>query len=60
MHQVEVREVRNRYGKLSVKPNIVIDYNNGMSGVDRSGQMLSNYALRKTIRWPKKSCSSSL
>ena len=55
MHQVEMEEVRNRNGKVSVKPNIVIDYNNGMSGVDRSDQMLSYYsALRKTIRWPKK------
>ena len=48
-------EVRNRKGKVMIKPNIVRDYNAGMSGVNRSDQMLSYYsALRKTIRWPKK------
>ena len=48
-------EVRNRKGKVMIKSNIVRDYNDGMSGVDRSNQMLSYYsALRKTIRWPKK------
>ena len=48
-------EVRNRKRKVMIKPNIVRDYNAGMSGVDRSDQMLSYYsALRKTIRWPKK------
>ena len=47
-------EVRNRKGKVMIKPNIVRDYNAGMSGVDRSDQMLSYYsALRKTIRCPK-------
>ena len=55
MHRVEMVEVRNRNGKVMMKPNIVRDYNAGMSGVDRSDQMLSYYsALRKTIRWPKK------
>lgn len=38
-----------------MKPNIIRDYNQGMSGIDRSDQMLSYYtALRNTIRWPKK------
>lgn len=55
MHRVDMVEVRHRNGKKSLKPNIISDYNNGMSGVDRSDQMLSYYsALRKTIRWPKK------
>lgn len=55
MHTVEMVEVPNRNGKLTIKPNIVRDYNKGMSGIDRSDQMLSYYsALRKTIRWPKK------
>ncbi|KAJ8961067.1 hypothetical protein NQ314_005997 [Rhamnusium bicolor] len=55
MHKVQVVEVRNRNGTIAMKPNIVRDYNNGMSGVDKSDQMLSYYsALRKTIRWPKK------
>ena len=55
MHRVELVEVRNRNGKVTMKPNIVRDYNAGMSEVDRSDQMLSYYsALRKTICWPKK------
>ena len=55
MHQVEMKDETNRNGKVTVKPNIVIDYNKGMSDVDRSDQMLSYYsALRKTIRWLKK------
>lgn len=55
MHAVEMVEVSNRNGKISMKPNIIRDYNNGMSGIDRSDQMLSYYSsLRKTIRWPKK------
>lgn len=55
MHVVEMVEVANRNGKISMKPNIIRDYNNGMSGIDRSDQMLSYYSsLRKTIRWPKK------
>lgn len=55
MHKVQMGEVRNRNGKVSIKPNIIKDYNAGMSGIDQSDQMLSYYnALRKTIRWPKK------
>ncbi|XP_018578612.1 piggyBac transposable element-derived protein 4-like, partial [Anoplophora glabripennis] len=41
MHKVQSVEVQNRNGKISIKPNIIKDYNNGMSGVDRSDQMLS-------------------
>ena len=48
-------EVKNRKGKVMIKPNIVRDYNAGMTGVDRSDEMLSYYsALCKTIRSPKK------
>lgn len=55
MHAVEMVEVCNRNGKISMKPNIIRDYNNGMSGIDRSDQMLSYYSsLRKSIRWSKK------
>lgn len=54
-HVVEMVEVSNRNGKLSMKPNIIRDYNLNMSGIDRADQMLSYYtSLRKTIRWPKK------
>ena len=37
-------EVRNRKRKVMIKPNIVRDYNAGISGVDRSDQMLSYYS----------------
>ena len=35
--------VTNRRGKEKIKPNIVADYNLGMSGIDRSDQTLSYY-----------------
>lgn len=55
MHKVEMVPVTNRHAQEKMKPNILRDYNNGMSGVDKSDQMLSYYsALRKTIRWYKK------
>ena len=54
-HQAEMVSVSNRRGKEKMKPNIVKDYNEAMSGIDRSDQMLSyNSALRKTLRWYKK------
>ena len=49
-HVPEMCDVTNRNGKTKKKPNLVRDYNNGMSGIDRSDQMLSYHsALRKTI-----------
>lgn len=54
-HNVEMVNVRNQNGKISSKPNIVVDYNLGMSGIDRGDQMVSYYScLRKTLRWHKK------
>lgn len=45
----------NSNGKTCIKPNIIRDYNNGISGIDRSVQMISYYtSLRKTIRLLKK------
>ena len=45
----------NCLGKEKEKPNIVRDYNDSMSGIDRSDQMLSyHWGLRKTLRWYKK------
>ena len=35
-HVPEMLEVTNRSGKKKIKPNFVRDYNNGMSGIDRS------------------------
>lgn len=55
MHRVEMVDAMNRNRRVSKKPNIVNSYNKGMSGIDRSDQMLSYYSsLRKTIRWYKK------
>ena len=55
VHTPELTETTNRHGKELVKPNVVIDYNENMSGIDRSDQMLSYHSsLRKTVRWYKK------
>ena len=50
-HNSEMVKVSNRRGKEKMKPNIVQDYSNSMSGIDWSDQRLS---LRKTLRWYKK------
>ena len=51
----EFVESTNRHGKSKQKPNAVHVYNQNMSGIDRSDQMLSYHSgLRKTIRWYKK------
>lgn len=55
MHKPILVPVSNKNGRVSMKPNVVRDYNNGMSGIDLSDQMLSYYsALRKTLFWYKK------
>ena len=52
MHTFEMVEATNKRGEKKDKPNIVKDYNNGMSGIDKADQMISYYdSLRKTIRW---------
>ena len=44
-------QVTNRRGDQKMKLNIVCDYNDGMSGIDRTDQMISYHsALRKTER----------
>ena len=54
-HNPEMVKVSNRRGKEKMKPNIVRDYNNSMSIIDRRDQMLSYHSgLRKTLRWYKK------
>ena len=54
-HSPTLIKVTNRLGKEKEKPNIVRDYNDSMSGIDRSDQMLSYHSgLRKTLRWYKK------
>lgn len=51
-HKFEMILAKNRKGNESRKPNIVVDYNDNMSGIDRGDQMVSYYSTpRKTIRW---------
>ncbi|CAK1591112.1 unnamed protein product [Parnassius mnemosyne] len=55
MHNPEMITIRNRRNQLKLKPNIVVDYNNGMGGVDHSDQMISYYeSMKKTKYWYKK------
>ncbi|XP_057310036.1 piggyBac transposable element-derived protein 4-like [Hydractinia symbiolongicarpus] len=55
MHALEMLEVSNRRGEKKLKPNIIRDYNQNMSGIDQADQMVSYYdCLRKTTRWYKK------
>ena len=54
-HKLKLVPVKNKRGEVIMKPNIVSNYNNGMSGIDRSDKMLSYYqGLRKSVRWYKK------
>ena len=54
-HKLELVPVKNKRGEVRMKPNIVRDYNNGMSGIDRSDQMLPYYqGLWKSVWWYKK------
>jgi len=47
-----MHEYRARSGKISVKPESVLKYNEFMGGVDRSDQLMSYYPCeRKTLRW---------
>ena len=55
LHSLQMIQVTNRRGEKKMKPNIIKDYNQYMSGVDRAEQMVSYYdCLRKTIRWYKR------
>ena len=54
MHTHEMVGVLNKRGEKKMKPNIIRDYNEGMSGIDLADQMVSYYeSLRKTTRWYK-------
>ena len=55
MHELKMVEVANKRGEKKTKPNMVRNYNNGMSGVNQSDQMVSyHHCLSKTKRWYKK------
>ncbi|XP_037774856.1 piggyBac transposable element-derived protein 4-like [Penaeus monodon] len=45
----------NRRGVERSKPEVVVDYNNGMKGVDFSDQLAQSYpSTKKTVKWYKK------
>lgn len=51
-YNANFKEVKNRFGKSKLKPEVIADYNDNMSGIDRSDQIISYYSTsRKTIRW---------
>lgn len=51
-HEFKMVNWKNSRGIESMKPNIIIDYNQFMAGVDRADQMMSYYSTpRKTVRW---------
>ena len=51
MHTPKMVEVSNRRGEKKRKPNIIRDYNEGISDIDWADQMLSYYdCLRKTTQ----------
>ncbi|CAK9820264.1 PiggyBac transposable element-derived protein 4 [Anthophora plagiata] len=55
MHKCEMFQVKNKNGKISIKPDIIRDYTLGMAGIDHSDQRMSYYSfLRKTVRGYKK------
>ncbi|XP_046674860.1 piggyBac transposable element-derived protein 4-like [Homalodisca vitripennis] len=48
----EMEETRTKRGEVIQKPSMVVRYNKGMSGIDRSDQMISYYSTpRKSLRW---------
>ena len=54
-YKAELEHVTNRRDKEKMKASTVTDYNLGMSGIDRSDQILPYYqGLRRTVRWYKK------
>lgn len=54
-YSVEIVDVTNRRGESKSKPNVIRDYNDEMSGIDKADQMISYYdCLKKTTCWYKK------
>ena len=54
-HVSNLTNVTNRRDQEKQKPNLVKDYNDFMSGIERSNQIMSYHSgLRKTVRWYKK------
>jgi|UniRef100_A0A2S2Q116 hypothetical protein len=54
-HKPTIILSKNRYGREKLKPLEIVKYNEYMSGVDRSDQMISYYSCpRKSAKWYKK------
>ena len=54
-HTSKMVTVSNRHGQEVVKPQVVVDYNTGMKGVDLSDQLAKSYpSSRKSLKWYKK------
>ena len=51
-HTADMMDVISRRGTELRKPAVIVDYNNGMKGVDVSDQLASSYPTpRKTVKW---------
>lgn len=48
-HTPQMTECENRYGKKATKPLEAVQYNNHISGIDRSDQMISYYSCPKKL-----------
>ena len=52
IHKIQMVPTENRKGEEKEKPNIVAEYNQFMSGIDRLDQRISqNSSLHKSLRW---------
>jgi len=57
-NHTKIKLSKNKYGILKNKPAEIVDYNNCMSGIDHSDQMVSYYSSpRKSARWYKNDCA---
>ncbi|XP_042866646.1 piggyBac transposable element-derived protein 4-like [Penaeus japonicus] len=56
MHTSEMVETErlNRHGNKVVKPKAIIDYNEGMKGVDVGDQLAASYPTARSLKWYKK------
>lgn len=53
--QLKLIQSANQFGQQKNNPEEIVEYNNYMSGVDRSDQMVSYYiSHRKTCKWYKR------
>lgn len=56
VHSAEMARFIDKMGKETLKPEVILDYNHTMGGVDRADQMLASYSVprkRKKISYKK-------